>query len=228
VTLFGSNCKVTWRWPIKPKIKEPLARWSLLCQTNARGRGWCFSVQIAKSHEGDPSNQKSKNCQLAGAYSAKLTLEGEGDAFGSNCKVAWRHPSNQKRKNHQLSKAGAAKLTLEGDGDVFFSTAIGQILVPYRQVGQCSIHLTSNSGMTSVPQKEMLHRNGLHCHATSLRWWFFQHKSQCKRSFQPKTKSHQITEASSAYLMLEGEGGAFWFQQTWILYSKLCEGDLVN
>jgi hypothetical protein len=82
--------------------------------------------------------------------------------------------------------------------------------------------------MASAPQKEMLHHNGLHWHATSLRWWFFQHKSQRKRSFQPKTKSHQITEASSAYLMLEGEGDAFRFQQTWILYSKLCEGDLVN
>jgi hypothetical protein len=78
-----------------------------------------FSVQIAKSHEGNPSNQKSKNCQLAEACSAKLMLEGEGDAFGSNSKVARRHPSNRETKNRQLAETGAAKLMLEGDGEVF-------------------------------------------------------------------------------------------------------------
>jgi hypothetical protein len=38
-------------------------------------------VQIAKSHEGDPSNQKSKNRQLAEAGSIELALEGDGDVF---------------------------------------------------------------------------------------------------------------------------------------------------
>jgi hypothetical protein len=105
---------------------------------------------------------------------------------------------------------------------------VAQILVPHRQVAQCCIHLTSNPGMTSAPQKEMLHHNGLHCSATSLLWQFLQHKSQHKRSFQPKTKSCQITEASSAYLMLEGEGDALQFPQTRILNNKSREVDLIN
>jgi hypothetical protein len=78
---FGSNREVTHRQSIKPKMKELSACRSLLCQTNARRRGQRFSVQIVKSHEGDPSNQKSKNRQLTEACSAKLTLKGEGDAF---------------------------------------------------------------------------------------------------------------------------------------------------
>jgi hypothetical protein len=97
-------------------------------------------VQIAKSHKGDPSNRKSKS--------------------------------------HQLAGAGSAELTLEGDGDVFFPTAIAQILVPYRQLGQRYIHLTSNLDMILVPQKEMLHDNGFHCNARSLLWQFLQRKSQ--------------------------------------------------
>jgi hypothetical protein len=32
--------------------------------------------------------------------------------------------------------------------------AIAQILVPHRQLGQCYTHLTSNRGITSVPQKK--------------------------------------------------------------------------
>jgi hypothetical protein len=110
----------------------------------------------------------------------------------------------------------------------FFSATRAQILVPYRQLGQRYIHLTSNPDTTSVPQKEMLHHNGLHRNATSLLWRFLQCKSQLTRSFHPKTKNRQITEASSAYLTLEGEVGAFRFHQTRTLNSKSHEGDLTN
>jgi hypothetical protein len=38
-------------------------------------------VPIAKSHEGDPSNQKLKNHQLAEDGSTELMLEGDGEVF---------------------------------------------------------------------------------------------------------------------------------------------------
>jgi hypothetical protein len=82
---------------------------------------------------------------------------------------------------------------------MFFSMAIAQILVPYCQLGQCYI------------QKEMLHCNVLLCNATSLLWQFLQHKSQRTCSFQLKTENCHITEASSTYLTLEGEGDTFGF-----------------
>jgi hypothetical protein len=81
------------------KIKELPARRSLLCQTNTQRRGWRFSFEIAKSHEGNPSNQKSMNRQLAEACSAKLMLEGEETLFISNHEVTlwWAiKPKNQR------------------------------------------------------------------------------------------------------------------------------------
>jgi hypothetical protein len=79
------------------------------------------------------------------------------------------NPSNQETKNRQFAKAGPTEPTQEGDGDVF-SMAVAQILVPYHQLGHRCIHLTSNPDMISAPQKELLHRNGWHCNATSLLW----------------------------------------------------------
>jgi hypothetical protein len=49
-----------------------------------------------------------------------------------------------------------------------------------------------------------------------------------RQSHKPKTKNRQITEASSANLMPDGEGDAFRLHQTWILNNKLCECDLIN
>jgi hypothetical protein len=81
-------------------------------------------------------------------------LEDEGDAFWFKLQSHKMATHQTETKNCQLAKAGPTESTQEGDGDVF-STAIAQILVPYRQLGQCCINLTSNPGMTSVPQKEM-------------------------------------------------------------------------
>jgi hypothetical protein len=82
-------------------------------------------VRIAKSHEGDPSNQKAKI--------------------------------------HQLAEAGPTESMQEGDSDIF-----SMIMAHFHQPGRCCIHLTSNPGVTSTPQKELLHYNGLHHNATSL------------------------------------------------------------
>jgi hypothetical protein len=129
--------------------------------------------------------------------------------------------SNCTKVNHQAQKLRTISLpTLAQPNQrkraiaTFFSMTMAQILVPYRQPGHRCIHLTSNPGMTSVPQKELLHCNGLHCNATSLLWRFLQHQLQRKRSLKPKTKDHHITKASSAPLMLKGKGDAFWFYQT--------------
>jgi hypothetical protein len=51
-------------------------------------------VQIAKSHEGNQSSQKSKNRQLIQARPTKLTLEGEGDAF-------WFKSQSHTKATHQ-------------------------------------------------------------------------------------------------------------------------------
>jgi hypothetical protein len=51
---------------------------------------------------------------------AKLTLEGDGDAFQfrfqSHTKATHQ---TKKTKNHQLTEASYAKLTLDGEGDAF-------------------------------------------------------------------------------------------------------------
>jgi hypothetical protein len=49
-----------------------------LAKLTLKGEGDDFWPKNAKSHEGDPLNQKSL---AAKASLAKLTLEGEGDAF---------------------------------------------------------------------------------------------------------------------------------------------------
>jgi hypothetical protein len=110
-------------------------------------------------------------------------------------------PLNRKYKKPSARRGWLRRTNARGRRRGFFTTAIAQILVLYRQLGQRYIHLTSNLDMTSVPQKEMLHHNESHCNATSLLCRFLQHK--------PKNKNRQITEASPAYLTLEGEGDAF-------------------
>jgi hypothetical protein len=40
-------------------------------------------VQVTKSHEGDPSNQKSRNRQLDKTGSAEPTVEGDGDVLSN-------------------------------------------------------------------------------------------------------------------------------------------------
>jgi hypothetical protein len=67
-------------------------------------------VQIAKSHEGNPSNQKTKNRLLTEACFTKLTLEDEGDAFWfyRKCKML---AANRTKMTSQNQKSGTVSST---------------------------------------------------------------------------------------------------------------------
>jgi hypothetical protein len=63
---------------------------------------------------------KIGNHQLTEASFAKLTLEGDGDAFWFRLQSHTKATHQTKKtKNHQLTKVSYAKLTLDGEGDAF-------------------------------------------------------------------------------------------------------------
>jgi hypothetical protein len=58
-----------------------------------------FQSQNRKTHEGDPSDRKSKNLYLTNASFAKLMVEGEGDAFrfkSQSCMTVTHQTENQR------------------------------------------------------------------------------------------------------------------------------------
>jgi hypothetical protein len=63
--------------------------------------------QRAKSHEGNPSNQKTKNNQPAEADPTKLTQEGDGDVFSMTmAQILVPHLQPGHRRIHLTSNPG--------------------------------------------------------------------------------------------------------------------------